>query len=77
MVTLAKFQQKVAAVYYPLGGGEPEDAFAEPSCPCPHQKDCCKHLIPHMLRQKKGAIVNLASINSFIGMEMEGVSTFA
>ncbi|HEV8712607.1 MAG TPA: glucose 1-dehydrogenase [Candidatus Binatia bacterium] len=38
---------------------------------------CCKHVIPHMLTQKKGAIVNLASISSFIGQEMEGVSTFA
>jgi NAD(P)-dependent dehydrogenase (short-subunit alcohol dehydrogenase family) len=38
---------------------------------------CCKHVIPQMLRQKKGSIVNLASISSFIGMEMEGVSTFA
>ena len=38
---------------------------------------CCKHVIPHMLRQKKGAIVNLASISSFIGQELEGVSTFA
>src|SRR5215467_3011561 len=38
---------------------------------------CCKHVIPHMLRQKKGAIVNLASIASFIGFEIEGASTFA
>jgi NAD(P)-dependent dehydrogenase (short-subunit alcohol dehydrogenase family) len=38
---------------------------------------CCKHVIPHMLRQKKGAIVNLASISSFIGQEMDGASTFA
>ena len=38
---------------------------------------CCKHVIPQMLRQKKGAIVNLASISSFIGQEMEGASTFA
>ena len=38
---------------------------------------CCKHVIPHMLRKKKGAIVNLASISSFIGQEMEGASTFA
>jgi len=38
---------------------------------------CCKHAIPHMLRQKKGAIVNLASISSFIGQEMDGASTFA
>lgn len=38
---------------------------------------CCKHVIPHMLRQKKGAIVNLASVASFIGFEMEDASTFA
>jgi len=38
---------------------------------------CCKHVIPHMLKRKKGAIVNLASIPSFIGQEMEGASTFA
>jgi NAD(P)-dependent dehydrogenase (short-subunit alcohol dehydrogenase family) len=38
---------------------------------------CCKHTIPHMLRQKKGSIVNLASISSFIGQELEGASTFA
>lgn len=38
---------------------------------------CCKHVIPHMLRQKKGSIVNLASISSFVGQEMEGASTFA
>ncbi|MGC1343646.1 MAG: glucose 1-dehydrogenase [Candidatus Binataceae bacterium] len=38
---------------------------------------CCKHVIAHMLNRKKGAIVNLASISSFIGQEMEGASTFA
>ncbi|MBV8451822.1 MAG: glucose 1-dehydrogenase [Deltaproteobacteria bacterium] len=38
---------------------------------------CCKHVIPHMLKRKKGSIVNLASISSFIGQEMDGVSTFA
>jgi len=38
---------------------------------------CCKHVIPHMLKQKKGAIVNLASISSFVGQEMDGASTFA
>src|ERR1700687_2454356 len=38
---------------------------------------CCKHVIPHMLKQKKGSIVNLASISSFVGQEMEGASTFA
>ena len=38
---------------------------------------CCKHVIPHMVKQHKGAIVNLASISSFVGQEMEGASTFA
>ena len=38
---------------------------------------CCKHIIPHMLGKKKGSIVNLASISSFIGQEMDGASTFA
>jgi len=38
---------------------------------------CCKHVIPHMLKQKKGAIVSLASISSFVGQEMDGASTFA
>jgi NAD(P)-dependent dehydrogenase (short-subunit alcohol dehydrogenase family) len=38
---------------------------------------CCKHVIPHMLKRKKGSIVNLASISSFVGQEMDGVSTFA
>jgi NAD(P)-dependent dehydrogenase (short-subunit alcohol dehydrogenase family) len=38
---------------------------------------CCKHVLPQMLKQKRGAIVNLASISSFIGQEMDGASTFA
>jgi NAD(P)-dependent dehydrogenase (short-subunit alcohol dehydrogenase family) len=38
---------------------------------------CCKHVIPEMLKQKRGSIVNLASISSFIGQEMDGASTFA
>jgi NAD(P)-dependent dehydrogenase (short-subunit alcohol dehydrogenase family) len=38
---------------------------------------CCKHVILHMLKRRKGAIVNLASISSFIGQEMNGTSTFA
>lgn len=38
---------------------------------------CCKHVIPHMLKRKSGAIVNLASISSFVGQEMDGASTFA
>lgn len=37
----------------------------------------CKHVIPQMLKQGRGSIVNLASISSFIGQEMAGVSTFA
>lgn len=36
---------------------------------------CCKAVIPHMLRQKKGSIINLGSISSFIGQEMLGKST--
>jgi NAD(P)-dependent dehydrogenase (short-subunit alcohol dehydrogenase family) len=38
---------------------------------------CCKHVIPHMLSRKRGSIVNLASISSFIGQEMDGASTVA
>jgi NAD(P)-dependent dehydrogenase (short-subunit alcohol dehydrogenase family) len=38
---------------------------------------CCKYVIPHMLKQNKGSIVNLASISSFVGQEMNGASTFA
>jgi NAD(P)-dependent dehydrogenase (short-subunit alcohol dehydrogenase family) len=38
---------------------------------------CCKHVIPHMLERHQGAIINLASISSFIGQEMNGASTFA
>jgi NAD(P)-dependent dehydrogenase (short-subunit alcohol dehydrogenase family) len=38
---------------------------------------CCKHVIPHMLAQRRGVIVNLASISSFVGQEMDGESTFA
>jgi NAD(P)-dependent dehydrogenase (short-subunit alcohol dehydrogenase family) len=38
---------------------------------------CCKYAVAQMLKQKNGAIVNLASISSFIGQEMNGVSTFA
>ncbi len=38
---------------------------------------CCKHVIPHMLARGRGSIVNLASISSFIGQELEGASTFA
>jgi len=37
---------------------------------------CSKHVIPSMLEQQGGSIVNLASISSFVGQEMEGKSTF-
>jgi|ERR1022692_4466009 NAD(P)-dependent dehydrogenase (short-subunit alcohol dehydrogenase family) len=37
---------------------------------------CSKHTIPQMLRQGSGTIVNLASISSFVGQEMNGKSTF-
>ncbi|SRR5579875_1509825 len=33
-------------------------------------------IIPIMLKQRSGAIVNLASISSFVGQEMDGKSTF-
>jgi NAD(P)-dependent dehydrogenase (short-subunit alcohol dehydrogenase family) len=36
---------------------------------------CCKHVIPRMLEQRRGAIVNLASISAFVGQEFGGVST--
>jgi len=40
---------------------------------------CCKHIIPAMLEQGGGSIVNLASISAFIGQEAEegGPSFFA
>src|SRR4029077_4833443 len=38
---------------------------------------CCKHVIPYMLKQHQGSIINLASISSFVGQEMNGASTFA
>lgn len=40
---------------------------------------CCKHVIPTMLAQGGGSIVNLASISAFIGQETEegGPSFFA
>jgi meso-butanediol dehydrogenase / (S,S)-butanediol dehydrogenase / diacetyl reductase len=40
---------------------------------------CCKHVIPTMLEQGGGSIVNLASISAFIGQEAEegGPSFFA
>ena len=40
---------------------------------------CCKHVIPAMLEQGGGSIVNLASISAFIGQETDegGPSFFA
>jgi len=37
---------------------------------------CSKHVLPAMLEQRSGSIVNLASISSFIGQEFGGVSTY-
>jgi NAD(P)-dependent dehydrogenase (short-subunit alcohol dehydrogenase family) len=37
---------------------------------------CCKHVIPTMLEQKSGAIVNVGSISAFVGQEQEGKSTY-
>jgi meso-butanediol dehydrogenase / (S,S)-butanediol dehydrogenase / diacetyl reductase len=37
---------------------------------------CSKHAISQMLCQRSGTIVNLASISSFVGQEMNGKSTF-
>jgi meso-butanediol dehydrogenase/(S,S)-butanediol dehydrogenase/diacetyl reductase len=38
---------------------------------------CCKHIIPTMLEQRSGSIVNLASISAFIGQEAaEGGPSF-
>src|SRR5208337_2391780 len=34
---------------------------------------CCKYVIPHMLRNRGGSIVNIGSINSFMAMENEAV----
>ena len=36
---------------------------------------CCKYVIPHMLKAKKGAIVNISSIGAFIALE--GSATYA
>lgn len=36
----------------------------------------CKHVIPEMLKQQGGAIVNLSSVSGYVGQEMLGKSTF-
>jgi NAD(P)-dependent dehydrogenase (short-subunit alcohol dehydrogenase family) len=38
---------------------------------------CCKHVIPAMLAQRSGAIVNLSSISAYVGQEMGEQSSFA
>lgn len=37
---------------------------------------CSKAVIPKMVEQQKGSIINLGSISSFVGQEMMGKSTF-
>lgn len=37
---------------------------------------CAKHVIPTMLEQQSGSIINLSSISAYIGQEMEGNSTY-
>lgn len=36
----------------------------------------CKNVIPEMIQQQGGAIVNLSSISAYVGQEMMGKSTF-
>jgi NAD(P)-dependent dehydrogenase (short-subunit alcohol dehydrogenase family) len=38
---------------------------------------CCKAVLPTMIAQRSGAIVNLASISSYVGQEINGESTIA
>ena len=38
---------------------------------------CSKHVMPMMVRQHAGSIVNFSSISAFVGQEIEGRSTFA
>lgn len=35
---------------------------------------CCKAVLPHMISQDKGAIVNIASVNGLLGLGEEGYS---
>lgn len=37
---------------------------------------CCKHVIPKMLKNQSGSIINLSSISAYVGQEMMGKSTF-
>lgn len=36
-----------------------------------------KHVLPAMLKQKKGSVILMGSMTSFVGLEFEGISTFA
>lgn len=36
----------------------------------------CREVIPHMVANRSGAIVNMGSVSSFVGQEMQGKSTF-
>ena len=38
---------------------------------------CCKAVLPTMIEQQRGSIVNLASISSYVGQEINGQSTVA
>lgn len=38
---------------------------------------CCKAVLPTMIEQHRGSIVNLASISSYVGQEINGQSTVA
>jgi NAD(P)-dependent dehydrogenase (short-subunit alcohol dehydrogenase family) len=38
---------------------------------------CCKAVLPAMIEQRRGSIVNLASISSYVGQEINGQSTVA
>ncbi|MDP4107235.1 MAG: SDR family oxidoreductase [Bacillota bacterium] len=36
----------------------------------------CKNVIPEMMKQQKGVIINLSSVSGYVGQEMMGKSTF-